>query len=206
MERKKSVIIDFAGSSCSGKTHVKNELMKHLCTDHRCIDFSECRMTCGDCFGFIFGSPATCVASMMLVLSGVPRGYGTAFKLLKKWFTVQIKTRKASRMEADFVFLDEGFFKWLGNIGNKCFRKISFERLHPLVRKNLFYPDITIFVDADFDTVQRRKILRGIIPHSRNGRLISSFLKHRDERLKSLLFGRKVRDHEGSAIRQQCGI
>lgn len=190
--RNKTTVIDFSGSSCSGKSHVKDELQKRLSRDYGCTDLSGYRLTAKDCLGFILGSPKPCAASLALILYSVPAGCMAAFRLTKKWFTIQIKLRKAALAKTDFVLLDEGFFKWLGNIRAGSVRKITLDRIPSPLRKNLLYPGIAVFVDTDFDTIQARKKLRGLAPHRKNEKTVGTFVRNREMRLRDMISAEKA--------------
>lgn len=191
MKNKKPLVIDFVGSSCSGKTYVKSEVLKRLSANHRCLDLSDDRMASKDCFIFFFTEPGACIASLLFVLFSLPRSYKAGLKLLKKWFTVQIKIKKSSVTDVDFALLDEGFFKWLANIRGHSLRKLTFEKIPVSIKRNFFYPDLTILVEADFDTVQLRKTSRGLCPEAKEKKSLERFAKNQNNLRKDLLAAEK---------------
>jgi hypothetical protein len=184
---KRPVTIDFSGGACTGKTFVKNEILRRFHTNYRCMDLSEKKLGVFDYIGFPFRAPASFLASLAYIIIGIPRGYIATFKITKKWLTMQIKINNASRSDTDMAFLDEGFFKWMSNIREYSLRKITFGEIPACIRRNLIYPDISVFVAADFDTVQRRKIIRGLTPEKKGDKMVDRFQRYQNSRLLDIL-------------------
>ncbi|HNS32381.1 MAG TPA: hypothetical protein PKN36_05350 [bacterium] len=159
---KKRVIIDFAGKAGVGKTYVKNKILEHICSCYNCIDLSDARIKAIDCFYFIWNAPGVLLASLALVFSNVPETYWGMFRALKKWLAFQIQLQKVSRTDCGVAVIDESFLGWLGWIRNRTLKKITFERMPFSMKKRFFYPDITVFVKADYDLCETRRTLRDI--------------------------------------------
>jgi len=160
MEKKKPVIIDFVGKSGAGKTFVKNQLLKHMTADRTCFDISDIKITAKDCFAFFLTAPKTCLASLALIFFNIPNSYYSMLKLLKKWFTAQIKIQKASTLNHDVVLNCEGLFIRINWIRKRTLKKVTIETMPDSIKKKFFYPDITIFVTADFDLSEHRRLQR----------------------------------------------
>lgn len=187
----KPLIIDFTGVSCTGKTHIKNKVFEHLSYDRKCLDFSDYEIPLHDYFIFIFTAPKSFVASLYLIFFHIPRDFKHMFTLLKKWLIVQIKIKKAQNLNYDYILFDEGFFKWFAVIRRLSLRKLFFENIPDSVKKNFYYPDLTISVEADFDSVQERKITRGLIPE-KGSKALAKFTEYQRKVKKDLLSAEKM--------------
>ena len=73
---------------------------------------------------------------------------------------MQMKIIKGRALDCDFVFIDEGFFRRVSLLRMRSFRKTSFGNTPALFRKTFFYPDMTIFVTADYDLCENRRMGR----------------------------------------------
>jgi len=161
-KKDKPVIIDFVGRAGAGKTYVKNQFFRRLSSDYRCLDLSDTDVTIGDYCNFIISAPSAFIASLSLIFFNIPRSYLSMLKLFRKWFACQIKIRKASTLNYDFVTNDEGLFIWWGWLTDLTLRKITFERLSDRMKRSFFYPDITVFVTADFSLSEFRRKRRDL--------------------------------------------
>lgn len=185
-KKKTPLIIDFVGRSGSGKTYVKNEVLKHLSSDYKCFDFSDYEIPLRDYFIFILTAPRAFTASLYLVFFHIPRDLKHMFTLLKKWLVVQIKIKKARTiLDYDFVLSDEGFFKWLAIIRRLTLKKLVFSKIPDFIKKNFFYPDLTISVETDFYTVQKRREIRGLPPRKKI-RTPAKFMEYQENVRKDL--------------------
>ncbi|MBN1445563.1 MAG: hypothetical protein JW957_05605 [Candidatus Omnitrophica bacterium] len=192
MEHKtKPFIIDFAGRSGSGKTYVKNEVLKHLSSDYRCFDLSDYEVPLHDYFVFILTAPKSFIASLYLIFFHIPRDLKHMFTLLKKWLIVQIKIKKARTLDYNFILSDEGFFKWFAIIRRLSLKKLVFAKIPDSVKKNFFYPDLTISVEADFDTVQNRRKIRGLPPRKKR-KTPAKFKEYQENVRKDLFCAEKM--------------
>jgi hypothetical protein len=160
IKKRVPLIIDFVGRAGAGKTHVKNELLKELSEEYKCVDLSEACVTAKDYLDFIFTAPGAFLSSLKLILFNIPRSYPSMLKLFRKWFRTQIKLKKAHALDCDCVMNDEGLFIWWNWITNNTLKKITFCALPDDVKKEFFYPDLVFSVTADFGISEERRLKR----------------------------------------------
>lgn len=160
MKKKKTTIIDFSGKAGAGKTYVKNEILKRLSVDHKCLDLSDYVLSVREHFNFFLTAPSATTASLAFILFSVPRSYRAMCRMLRTWFSIQIKIKKALTLNCGFFFIDEGLLRKLSLMRAHTLRKFTFEGLPAFIKKSFFYPDLTVFVTADFDLCEKRRMAR----------------------------------------------
>lgn len=160
MKTRNSLIIDFSGKAGAGKTFVKNGLLKSLSSGNRCLDLSDCALTAKEHFQFFLAVPGAALVSLAFILSAVPRSYADMCRMMRTWFSIQIRIWKAANTDYDFYFIDEGFFRKLSLMRTHALRKPGFDELPAFVKSNLLYPDLTVLVTADFDLCESRRMAR----------------------------------------------
>ncbi|MCM8761937.1 MAG: hypothetical protein NC905_05445 [Candidatus Omnitrophica bacterium] len=157
---KKPLIIDLSGKAGAGKTYVKDNLIQHLSSKYRCIDFSSYILSVNDFITFIVSMPLNFLCSILFVFMFIPKGYKWLSACLRWWIKMQIMIMKSRTLNGDFVFIDEGLFRRISLLRMHSLRRAPFEKTPHFFRKNFLYPDITIFVTADYDTCEARRMER----------------------------------------------
>jgi len=121
---------------------------------------SDTTLSVKDHFRFFLTEPAAAMVSIAFILLYVPRSYNAMCRLLRTWFSIQIRIWKSREAERDFSFIDEGFLRKLSLMKRGVLRKISFRDIPWFIKKKFLYPDITVHVTADFDICEERRMLR----------------------------------------------
>ncbi|MCM8821125.1 MAG: hypothetical protein NC932_04155 [Candidatus Omnitrophica bacterium] len=157
---KKTLIIDLSGKAGAGKTYIKDKLIQYLSSEYRCIDFSNYILSVNDFTIFVVSKPLNFLYSIFFIFMFIPKGYKWLSACLRWWIKMQIMIMKSKTLNSDFVFIDEGIFRRISLLRMHSLRRIPFEKTPSIFRKNFLYPDITIFVTANYDTCETRRMER----------------------------------------------
>lgn len=157
---KSSLIIDLSGKAGAGKTYLKNKLIQTLSPEYKCIDLSDYVFSVKDFVDFFIYKPFLFFSSVAFVFLFIPKKYKDLSVNLRRWVKMQMKIIKGRALDCDFVFIDEGFFRRVSLLRMRSFRKTSFGNTPALFRKTFFYPNMTIFVTADYDLCENRRMGR----------------------------------------------
>ncbi|MCX8082785.1 MAG: hypothetical protein N3D17_05265 [bacterium] len=157
---KRPLIIDLSGKAGAGKTYVKDKLIQYLSPGYKCVDLSDYILTEKDFLDFVISRPVSFFLSILFVLLFIPKGYRWMCTCLRWWIKMQIMIIKGKSLKCDFVFIDEGLFRRISLIRMYSFRRVLFENIPVLFRKHFLYPDITVFVMANYDMCEKRRMER----------------------------------------------